>query len=95
MFKKALLTVGLLSSMASTALVAGQEEQQLLIVNPNGVLTFTDIEGSMYGAEFFINGQSIGSYGYLTPEVEEIGSNGSDDFCTVYEKASEEFNKCG
>lgn len=22
-------------------------------------------------------------------------SNGSDDFCTVYEKANEEFNKCG
>lgn len=22
-------------------------------------------------------------------------SNGSDDFCTVYEKATEEFNKCG
>lgn len=22
-------------------------------------------------------------------------SNGSEDFCTVYEKASEEFNKCG
>ena len=22
-------------------------------------------------------------------------SNGSDDFCTVYDKASEEFNKCG
>ncbi|MBE0356293.1 hypothetical protein PPHE_a1204 [Pseudoalteromonas phenolica O-BC30] len=21
-------------------------------------------------------------------------SNGNDDFCTVYEKASEEFNKC-
>lgn len=80
MFKKAFLSVGLLSSMVTTAVVAGQEEQQLLIVNPNGVLTFTHPQGTIYGAEFFVNGRAIGAYGYLPPKVEEIGSNGRDDF---------------
>jgi hypothetical protein len=77
MFKKALLIASLLPCFVTPATADSKDE--VLIVDPNGVLTYSPRTDDSFG-KLALNGRVFDLEVYWSPSVENLGTNGYDNF---------------